>query len=104
MIVTESARPTGRFVRALQLSGALSGNAQVVIATLTSAPGEAGHLLAQGASSARRLDDLAPLFRRAQAGIERRHFRQRRILMYHEKERRRMQIEIGQDPYLDTPP
>ncbi len=48
-------------------------------------------------------DALAPLFRRAQRKVEARHFRQRRALMYFEKERKKMQRQMGQDPYLDTP-
>ena len=43
------------------------------------------------------------LFRKAQRKIERRHFRDRKVLMYHEKERKKMQGQMGQDPYLDTP-
>jgi preprotein translocase subunit SecA len=46
---------------------------------------------------------LGNLFRKAQRKIERRHFRDRRLLMYHEKERKKMQVQMGQDPYLDTP-
>jgi preprotein translocase subunit SecA len=42
------------------------------------------------------------LFRKAQKKIERRHFRQRKQLMYYEKERKKMQRQMGQDPYLDT--
>jgi preprotein translocase subunit SecA len=48
-------------------------------------------------------DHLSPLYRRAQLVVERRHFRQRRALMYFEKERKKMQQQMGQDPYLDTP-
>jgi len=43
------------------------------------------------------------LFRKAQRKIERRHFKDRRILMYHERERKKMQVQMGQDPYLDAP-
>jgi preprotein translocase subunit SecA len=43
------------------------------------------------------------MFRRAQRKIERRHFRGRRVLMYHEKHRKKMHMEMGQDPYLDMP-
>lgn len=46
---------------------------------------------------------LARAFRRAQAKLEHRHFRQRKMLLYHEKERNRLQQEMGQDPYLDSP-
>ena len=48
-------------------------------------------------------DRYAAVFRKAQRAIERRHFRDRRILMYHEKERKKLQVQMGQDPYLDTP-
>jgi preprotein translocase subunit SecA len=43
------------------------------------------------------------LFRRAQRKVERRHLRDRMILLHHEKQRKKMQRELGQDPYLDTP-
>jgi preprotein translocase subunit SecA len=48
-------------------------------------------------------DRLHTLFRRAQRGMERRHFRDRKVLMYQEKERKKIQTQMGQDPYLDTP-
>jgi preprotein translocase subunit SecA len=50
-----------------------------------------------------RCDHFAHLFRRAQRAMERRHFQDRRMLMYHEKERKKMQTQMGQNPYLDTP-
>ncbi|MCL2744090.1 MAG: translocase [Planctomycetaceae bacterium] len=43
------------------------------------------------------------LFRRAQRKAERRNFRNRKIMLYYEKERKKMQRSMGQDPYLDTP-
>jgi preprotein translocase subunit SecA len=43
------------------------------------------------------------VFRRAQRAVERKHFRDRMILLHHEKERKKIQREMGQDPYLDTP-
>jgi preprotein translocase subunit SecA len=46
---------------------------------------------------------LSGLFRRAQRKIEKRHFRDRRALMYFEKQRKKMQQQMGQDTYLDTP-
>ena len=49
------------------------------------------------------LDRMASLFRKAQWKTERRHFRDRRVLMYQEKERKKIQLQMGQDPYLDTP-
>ena len=48
-------------------------------------------------------DRLARLFRKAQKKVERRHFRQRKAMMYFEKERKKAQRQMGQDPYLDTP-
>ncbi len=60
-------------------------------------------LKAAGERSAGPFDSLARLFRRAQRKIERRHFKDRRILMYHERERKKMQVQMGQDPYLDAP-
>ncbi|HEX5103553.1 MAG TPA: preprotein translocase subunit SecA, partial [Pirellulaceae bacterium] len=52
-----------------------------------------------GASAQRYLG----LLKRAQRKVERRHLRDRFVLLYHEKERKKMQAEMGQDPYLDTP-
>jgi preprotein translocase subunit SecA len=43
------------------------------------------------------------LFYRAQRKVERTHFRDRKVLLYHEKERQKVQRQMGQDPYLDTP-
>jgi len=42
-------------------------------------------------------------FYKAQVKIERRHFRDRKLLMHHEKERKKMLLQMGQDPYLDSP-
>ncbi len=58
--------------------------------------------LGENANGAR-FDQWARLFRKAQLKTERKHFRERRILMYHEKERKKVQRQMGQDPYLDTP-
>ena len=66
-------------------------------------PKKAEKLEAVGQDSAGPLDRYSPLFRKAQKKVERRHFRQRRALMYFEKERKKMQRQMGQDPYLDTP-
>ncbi|MCE9546031.1 MAG: preprotein translocase subunit SecA [Planctomycetia bacterium] len=41
------------------------------------------------------------LFQRAQRRVERRHFQNRKALLYHERHRRKLQREMGQDPYLD---
>ena len=42
------------------------------------------------------------LLRKAQQKVEKKHFRDRNVMLHYEKERRRMQREIGQDPYLDS--
>jgi preprotein translocase subunit SecA len=66
-------------------------------------PDRAKRLQEVGKGDGGPFDRLFRLFRKAQRKIERRHFRDRRILMYHEKERKKMQIQMGQDPYLDAP-
>ncbi len=66
-------------------------------------PERARVLSDRGKSATGSLDSHVRLFRKAQRKIERRHFRDRRILMYHERERKKMQIQMGQDPYLDAP-
>ena len=43
------------------------------------------------------------LFKKAQKKVEQKHFRDRKALMYFEKQRKKMQRQMGQDPYLDTP-
>jgi preprotein translocase subunit SecA len=48
-------------------------------------------------------DSKSGLFRKAQRRIERRHFRDRKGLMYHERERNKILLQMGQDPYLDSP-
>jgi preprotein translocase subunit SecA len=66
-------------------------------------PERAEELEALGATTNEGLERYARLFRQAQQITERRHFRDRRALMYHERERKKMQLQMGQDPYLDTP-
>ena len=66
-------------------------------------PDSAERLRRRGVDSAGQFPQLARVFRRAQSRVERKHFGQRRTLMYHEKERRKIQQQMGQDPYLDTP-
>ncbi len=56
-----------------------------------------------GAKADGRLDKMTRVFRRAQRIVEKNHFRDRSVLLHHEKERKKMQREMGQDPYLDTP-
>ncbi|HWB10358.1 MAG TPA: preprotein translocase subunit SecA [Pirellulales bacterium] len=65
-------------------------------------PEKAEKLEDQGTSSPGPFDHLSYLFRKSQRIIERRHFRDRRVLMYYEKERQKLQKQMGQDPYLDT--
>jgi len=56
-----------------------------------------------GAGSSGPFHRFAPLFRKAQRKIEKRHFRQRKTMMYYERERKKTQRQMGQDPYLDSP-
>ena len=48
-------------------------------------------------------DHYGKLLQRAQRKVERNHFRDRMVLLHHEKERKKVQGEMGQDPYLDSP-
>lgn len=68
-------------------------------------PKKAKKLAEQGQRLAGRgpLSGYESLFYRAQRKVERRHFRDRKILLYHEKERQKMQRAMSQDPYLDAP-
>ncbi len=66
-------------------------------------PEKARYYKELGLSAQGPLDHMAKLFYKAQSTTERRHFRDRKVLMYHEKERKKVQIQMGQDPYLDTP-
>ncbi len=66
-------------------------------------PDKSRKLKEMGEQDAGSFDRLGRLFRRAQRKVERRHFSQRKSLMYYEKERKKMQRQMGQDPYLDTP-
>jgi preprotein translocase subunit SecA len=66
-------------------------------------PGKAEKLRNRQQGGTSSIERLAPLFRKAQRKVERRHLRDRMILLHHEKQRKKMQQELGQDPYLDTP-
>ncbi len=66
-------------------------------------PDKSEKLKSKGLAVPGAVDRYAPLFRTAQVKVERKHFRDRMVLLHHEKERKKMQREIGQDPYLDTP-
>ena len=66
-------------------------------------PDKADRYEERGANSPGPFGAYARLFRRAQKKVERRHFRDRRSLMYFEKERKKVHKQMGQDPYLDAP-
>lgn len=65
-------------------------------------PRRAKRLKNRGENSEKRFDSMARLFVKAQKKVEKKHFRQRKALMYFEKQRKKMQREMGQDPYLDS--
>jgi preprotein translocase subunit SecA len=66
-------------------------------------PKKAERLEKLGKRSTGPLKGMEQVFRKAQRKVERRHFRDRKIMLYHEKERQKVQRAMGQDPYLDTP-
>jgi preprotein translocase subunit SecA len=66
-------------------------------------PDKSKKLKTRGEKSPSPFDHLGRLFRKAQRKVEKRHFRQRKAMMYFEKERKKTQRQMGQDPYLDTP-
>jgi preprotein translocase subunit SecA len=68
-------------------------------------PKKAHQLAERGIELAGRgpLSGFEPLLYTAQRKVERKHFRDRKILLYHEKERQKVQRAMSQDPYLDTP-
>ncbi len=66
-------------------------------------PKKSERLKRRGAEATGPIKGLESLFRKAQQRVERRHFRDRKVMLYHEKERQKVQRQMGQDPYLDTP-
>jgi preprotein translocase subunit SecA len=66
-------------------------------------PEKAKHYEQLGETSSQSFDSLNGLFRQSQRITEKKHFRDRKVLMYQEKERKKIQVQMGQDPYLDTP-
>jgi preprotein translocase subunit SecA len=66
-------------------------------------PETAEKMEALGKTAGKSAQNQLRLLKRAQRKVERRHLRDRFVLLYHEKERKKMQREMGQDPYLDTP-
>ena len=65
-------------------------------------PKKSRRLKALGEKTRDKAPALSSLFRKAQSRIERRHYRDRRVMMYYEKEHKKMQTQMGQDPYLDS--
>ncbi|MCH2115264.1 MAG: preprotein translocase subunit SecA [Pirellulales bacterium] len=65
-------------------------------------PNKAARLEQRGLRAPGQIRGMERLFRKAQRRVEQRHFRDRKILLYHEKERQKVQRQMGQDPYLDT--
>lgn len=65
-------------------------------------PERTNKLVELGKSTQGEIPQLSKLFRRAQRTVEHRHFRDRTVLLYHERQRTKIQREMGQDPYLDT--
>lgn len=63
---------------------------------------KAKKMAAHGEKAAGPLKGYESLFRRAQAKVERKQFRDRKVMLYFEKERKKMQRQMSQDPYLDT--
>ncbi len=66
-------------------------------------PKKAKRYKRKGEQSAGPFHHLAGLFKRAQYRIEKRNFRQRRVLCHVERERHKILVQMGQDPYLDNP-
>jgi preprotein translocase subunit SecA len=64
---------------------------------------EAAERLIENLTAGQKLGGFARTLRRAQRKVEKNHFRDRMMLLHHEKERKKVQREMGQDPYLDTP-
>ena len=62
----------------------------------------AKHFLSYARLPAARLQRFSAVFRQAQRKIEKQHFNSRKILLHREKLRSELQIEMGQDPYLDV--
>ena len=66
-------------------------------------PDIADRIKASGVNKNAQLPGYINFLRKAQRAIEKKHFRDRMVLLHHEKERKKIQREMGQDPYLDTP-
>ena len=53
-------------------------------------------------SNGKDMRHLARIFFAAQTRVERESFKGRKLLLYHDKQRRKTQLQMGLDPYLDT--
>ena len=65
-------------------------------------PKKAEQLKKLGLQIGKSLTGLAKLLRKAQMKVENKHFSGRKMRVHHERQRKKMQIEMGQDPYLDS--
>lgn len=59
-------------------------------------------LVKSGKDSTSRFDRLSSLFRKAQEKIERNYFKARKQMLYVDKQRRKIQVQMGQDPFLES--
>jgi len=66
-------------------------------------PIKAKKLRELGKKSQGDLRGMGNVFRKAQRKVEAKHLQDRNMLLHHEKQRKKMHRELGQDPYLDTP-
>lgn len=66
-------------------------------------PKKARRLRESGKKSQGNRKGMGNIFRKAQRKVEAKHLRDRNLLLHHEKQRKKMHRELGQDPYLDTP-
>ena len=55
-----------------------------------------------GSQTSGSLDHLVRMFQAAQTRVERENFKGRKMLLYQDKQRRKSQLQMGQDPCLDT--
>ena len=65
-------------------------------------PKKYNRLVESGKNKAGPLSGYEAMFQRAQQKVERKHFQDRKVMLYWEKERKKMQRQMSQDPYLDT--
>jgi len=65
-------------------------------------PERAERIQRKTANASGELEGFKTILQRAQRKVERKHFRDRNVLLHHERERKKLQKELGQDPYLDT--